>query len=155
MFSTCGFPRIEQSVGRKLHAEFPVEFNKVLFRFIQQHFVEARMFGKSGFNALPDGCGNMFNAGHHAFQERNIFVQVAVVEVFNHFLLDDALQQFQIHDESGIGIGCSFHRNIQIKIVSMPVCVGAFAENGFILLWCPGCIVQLMGCIEMLFSGDV
>ena len=149
------FHAANSSVGRKLHGEFSVEFYKVLLRFVQQHLVEAGMFRKPGFDALPDGCGQMFYAWHHAFQERNIFVQVAVVEVLNHFFFDDALQQFQIHDETGIGIGCSFHRNIQIKIVAMPVCVGAFAENGFILRCCPGCIVQLVCCIEMLFPGNV
>jgi hypothetical protein len=44
---------------------------------------------------------------------------------------------------------------MKLKIMSMPVFIGAFAKNFFIFFFAPVWIKELVGRVEMFYSGDV
>lgn len=69
--------------------------------------------------------------------------------------VDESAQQFGINYETRIGVGTSFDRDQQLKIMPMPILIGTLAKNLIILLLGPGWIVKLVCCVEMLFACKV
>lgn len=65
------------------------------------------------------------------------------------FLNNDAEFLHIIH-KTGVRIGMTFNGNVEGKIMPMPVFVGAATKHGFVLLFTPVGVEQLMGCVKML-----
>ena len=55
-------------------------------------------------------------------------VEVFVVEGFDDVRLDQLAQEFEVHDEAGVGVWNAFDGNPELKVVAVPVVVGAFAK---------------------------
>lgn len=116
----------------------------------------AGMAFKSLVQPLPDQDNKIFGGWLHAFRdERNVEVEVAVVEVFDHFIPNDDAEFFDVDHKTRHRVGPSFDGDVQGIVVSVPVFVGAFAECGEVLFFRPGFDPELVGSVETFDTSDV
>ena len=104
---------------------------------------------------LPDFDDQRFAARQLSLHEVDIQVEILVVEFVDHFTPDESAEFFQIHNKSRQWVWLALDGYDQVKIVAMPVFIGAGPEYFGIFLWRPGGIVQLMRGVEMLLAADV
>lgn len=87
--------------------------------------------------------------------EIDVEVEVLVVELVGHLEANQGAEFFEVYDKTCFGVGLSAHGNDQVKVVAMPVLVGAGAKDFEILFFRPRRVVQLVRCVEMLFPAYV
>lgn len=104
---------------------------------------------------FPDLDYEVFAARQLILHKIHVRVQVFVVEFIDHFSADQGAEPFQIDDKTGVGIRPALDGHDKVKIVSMPIFVGAWPKNLHILLFCPIGVVEFMGSVKMFFAGDV
>lgn len=107
------------------------------------------------FQFIPDTHDQVLDGAHLAPHEIHIQIEIAVIEFLNDVFVDEFAEFLGVEDEAGIRIGHTLDGHIQFKIVTMPVCIGAFSKNFLIFFNRPVGIEQFMGCIEMFDSGQV
>ena len=66
---------------------------------------------------------------------------------------NQAAQLFGIHDKTRLRIWFSFNSDVQIIVVTMPIFIGAFTENGKILFFAPFAHPELVRRIEAFYAG--
>ena len=108
-----------------------------------------------GLQLLPDGNGQVFGRTKLVLHERHIYIKVFMVQLFSYVLINNAAQRFHIAHKPGIGIGTAFYGYIQFVIVAMPVLIGTFSKNLFILLLAPPGVVLFMGGIKVFNTSQI
>ncbi len=106
-------------------------------------------FGEMRNQLVPDADHEVLDRTHLAGHKIHIEVQVLVIEFFDDVFVDDGAEFLHIVHETGIRVGITLDRNVQLKIVPMPVLVGAAPENGIVLLLRPPRVIQLVGRVKM------
>src|SRR6187397_234218 len=101
---------------------------------------------------LPYTHHKVFNRTKFSFHKIHINIQVTMIKLFNHFLIDQSTQFLCIKNKTGFRIWVSFYCNKQFKIVAMPVFVGAFAKDLMIFFLTPVGIIELMCSVKMFNS---
>lgn len=104
---------------------------------------------------MPDLVDQVFNGAKLSLHERNVQIEVAVVQDIDNMCIDELAQEFGINNEPRIRIRTSLNRNQQFKIMPMPILIGTLSKNLVIPFLAPGWIVKLMCCVEMLFACEV
>lgn len=105
---------------------------------------------------LPDEDNKIFGGWLHPLRnERHIEVEVAVVEVLDHLITNDAAELFDVDHEARHRVGPAFDGDVERIIMAMPVLVGAFSESGEVFFFRPGFHPKLVGGIETFDSSDV
>src|SRR5690606_3968295 len=97
----------------------------------------------------------VLTTGQLALHKINIEIDILVIKLIDHFCTNKCTQSLQINNKPCFRVGCTLHRNNQIKIMAMPVIIGTWAKNFNILLLRPYRVIQLMRCVEVFFTGDV
>ena len=103
-----------------------------------------------GPQLIPDGNSKVFCATHLVLHEFNIHIEVAVIYFFNYLFLDDVAQLFYVKYKSCSRIRLPLYRYQQFIVMTVPILIGAFAKNLFILFVRPVRVVEFMGSIKML-----
>ena len=106
------------------------------------------------YQPFPYRYGYVFHRWQHPFQKRNVYIEILVIEMHNDFVLNNDLKTLEIHYEAGVFGRSSFDRNIQIKIVSMPVFVCTFSKQFLVFFFTETRIEQFVGCIKMGSAGN-
>ena len=101
---------------------------------------------------LPAGDRQVLSAAHFTSHEIHIDVQVPVIHLFDHMLPDQLAEFFHVKNKPGPGIRYSFYGNKQLVIMAMPVLIGTFTKNLFVLLVIPVGVKKPVGCVKMLKS---
>ena len=104
---------------------------------------------------VPDTQYQVLDGGHLALHEVHVEIEVAVIQLFDHPVFDDRTQVFRIHDEACVRTGYALDRDEKLEVVTVPVLVGALAENLVVLLFAPGRIVQFVCGVEMLDTRKI
>src|SRR5438093_788874 len=104
-----------------------VVLEKVLGRFPQTNPGQAR--AEPGLEQIPDHFDDIFAGGVEGAELRGVFIQMLVIEAFNHCVLDRLHQDAEVHDHAGTRIDCTPHRDLQLVIMAVAVEVVALAEH--------------------------
>lgn len=96
----------------------------------------------------------VFSGRDQCFKFLRIHIQVAVVEFFQHFAVDDIRQHFQINHIAGCRVRHTHNFHHQLIIVPVVMRVAALAKHGPVLLIGPLTAVQAVRRIEVLFSEN-
>ena len=105
-------------------------FDDVILCLVKLDAVQLMFFvGEIGFQLLPNGDDNIFARGHLSFQERNVEIEIAMVHLREHVLLNDVTHELEIDAIAGVCLRGSFHRDKQVIIVPVPVWIRAFPER--------------------------
>lgn len=108
-----------------------------------------------GFDLFPDGHCNIFGRGHDIFQEIDINVQVAVIELRRDLCADQLAQVFQVHDITKFRIDIAFYRDKKIVVMAMPVRIGASAKHLVIFFFGPFRAKKTVCCIKPFAAGNI
>ena len=116
----------------------------------------ASLVSQGGYQLLPNQDNKVFSGWlHPGRDEVHVEIEVAVVEVIGDVRMDELAQFFHVHDKSGLRIGPTFHRDMQIIVVAVPVFVGTFAEGFPVFLFRPFWHPEFVGSIESFDTGDI
>lgn len=78
-----------------------------------------------------------------------------MVERLDDMRLDDLAQEFEVHDETGVGVWGSFDGYPELKVVAVPVLIAAFAEYLPVFFVGPFRAPKFVSCIEGFATRDV
>jgi len=149
---TCEGKKVKQNGQAIL---FPKVFYVDTGRFVEFQAVKADACWHIGLQLRPDTLDEVFDGAHLSGHKRHIQVQVFVVQLVNHFLLDYLAQFLYIVHKPGIGVRVSFDGDMQFKIMPVPVFIRATAEHFLIFLPAPGWVKEFMCRVKMFYSRDV
>lgn len=99
------------------------------------------------FEDFPDLNNQVFTTGHFPTHKINIEVDVLVVEPVCYFCPNEVTEFFHIYNKAGFWIRGSLNRYDQIKIMTMPVIIGAWPKHLNIFLFRPGRVKEFMRCV--------
>jgi hypothetical protein len=105
--------------------------------FIQFKRIKANAIGKLWRQLIPYTNHQVFYGTDFALHKLYIYIQIFVVELFYDKFLDDDTQFFYIENKTGVRTGIAAKGYVKLKIMPMPVFIGTFAKNGFILGFAP------------------
>ena len=78
-----------------------------------------------------------------------------MVERLDDVRLDQLAQEFEVHDEAGVGVWNAFDGNPELKVVAVPVVVGTFAKYFPVFFIGPLRAPEFVGGIEGFATGDI
>lgn len=107
------------------------------------------------FEDFPDLNNQVFTAGHFSFHKINIEVDVLVVEPVCYLDPNQGTEFFHVYHKSGFRIRISFNRYDQIKIMTMPVIIGAWPEHLQVFFFRPRGVEEFVCCVKVFFAGNV
>ena len=117
--------------------------------------MQLHIHGQMGNKFGPDGDDQVLDGAQFTLHEFNVYVQVLMVQFFYHVFLNDATEFFYVEYETRLRVGISLYRYVQLKIMPVPVLIGAFAEHFIVLLRAPVGVIELMCSIKMFYTGNV
>lgn len=101
-----------------------------------------------GFQRLlqlfPERDRQILCAAQSTAHERYIHVQILVVHIPDHFVIHDAAQFTEVHDETGQWVRSAFHRDPKLVVMPMPVGIRALPEDLHVLFGAPVGLTQFM-----------
>lgn len=104
---------------------------------------------------FPKLNNEAFATCEFALHEVYIQVEVFMIYFFYDVTADQIAELFEVYHKACLRVRHAFDCSDQLKVVSMPVFVGTWAKHLHIALVGPVSIIQLVGCVEMLFSTYV
>ena len=78
-----------------------------------------------------------------------------MVQFICNVLTNKLTKPFGVKNKTGIRVWASFNRYEQLIVVPMPVIIGALAKDLLIFLPAPGRVIEFMGCVKMLDTGQI
>lgn len=131
---------------RRLFAEI---FNMNARGLYQLETMQPHTRWEVGLQLVPNGGHEVLDGADATLHEFDIQVEVAVVQVVDYMLMNQPAELLGVEYETRLGVGMPFDRDMQLKVVAMPMLVRAASEDLLIALPRPCRIVELVGCVEM------
>ena len=107
-------------------------------------------------NPIPEQNKQVFRSWLHSFGDPlHVDVEVLVVHLVHNLLLQYVGQLLRVHYEAGDGVRLASNGDEEFVVVTMPIAVGALAENCKVLLIAPFGNVQFVCGIKSFPTGEV
>src|SRR5690606_33679971 len=129
------------SVPIPLMVSLPRVFD-VVARRLPEHQAAELPLRDVGLQALPDRHHQVLRRGEDPLQPGNVQVEVEVIQVRDHRLLEDVAQCLQVDDVAGGRVHLPLHRHVELVVVPVPVRAVAEPEQLAVLRVGQGRVVQ-------------
>src|SRR5687768_6941217 len=110
---------------------------------------ESESLGDMGSEFAPHNLGDVFRRGEEVAEPGDVEVQVLVIELGDHVLLGELLQDPDVDHVPGVGVDLALDREVELVVMPVPVRVVARPEGAGVPL------VGLAGIMETVRGVEV
>ena len=139
--------------AKRGESSLSVELNDVAFGFVQTYF-QVESCVEPLAKLLPDNDGDVFGGWIQCLKFFRIAVQIAVVERFHDFFVDQRFQFFQVEHEPGFGIDLPVDQHFELVVVPVKIGVGTKPEHVAVFIVAPVAAEQAVRGVELRFADD-
>src|SRR5436190_846909 len=125
----CSADRMSDSEARLLTGVLDI-----VVRRLPEHELDELARPDRRLELAPDPDDDVLGGRDHAAHERDVEVEVLVVDAIDGTLLGDPLQRGEVEDVAGAIVHGAAHRHVEDVVVAVPVRVVALPEQMFVLL---------------------
>lgn len=105
--------------------------------FIQFQAMKLNSSWKIWRKLVPDSHHQVFDRTKLIFHKINVNIQVFMVQLFYYAVFNNTAELFNIEHKSCVWISISFQRHMKLKVMPMPIFIGAFTKYVLIFLPAP------------------